>query len=76
MFEWNRYWKTEEHYERQISDDVYDRVLEYYGVDEVSELTEEQIREIEEFRESINPFSVLQAGFSNLLGIWESENVV
>ena len=74
-FEWNRIHKWEENHERSITDDVLEYVCETYGVSEVGELTEEQIAEIEEFRNTeISEYSVMQIGFSNLLSDWDYSN--
>ena len=74
-FEWNRIHKWEDNHERNITDDVLEYVLEAYGVSEVGELTEEQIAEIEEFRNTeISEYSVMQIGFSNLLSDWDFAN--
>jgi len=68
MFEWNRIHKWEENYERDITDDVIGQVLDHYSVEEIWDLTEEQINEIENFRNNdLNQYSVMQIGFSNLL---------
>ena len=76
-FEWNRIHKWEDNIESQINDSVSDYVCEYYGVEEISELTEEQINEISTFRdEMLSEFSVMQTGFSNLISQWDSENFV
>ena len=74
-FEWNRIHKWEDNHERNITDDVLEYVLEAYGVSEVGELTQEQINEIEEFRNTeISEYSVMQIGFSNLLSDWDYAN--
>jgi len=74
-FEWNRIHKWEENHERSITDDVFEYVCEAYGVSEVSDLTEEQVAEIEAFSATeISEFSVMQIGFSNVLREWEYAN--
>jgi hypothetical protein len=73
-FEWNRIYKWEENYERDITDDVRTQVCEYYGVEEITELTEEQINEVQSFRDELNEYSVMQWGFSNIYSEWEMEN--
>jgi len=74
-FEWNRIHKWEDNIESQVTDSVFEFVCEFYGVDEVSELTEEQFAEVEHFRhEQLNEYSPMQWGFSNLVNQWESEN--
>ena len=46
-YEWHRVNKVEENFCREISEVVYDHVLQHFGVYSVEELTEEQIEEIE-----------------------------
>jgi hypothetical protein len=52
---------------------VYEYVLEYYGVEDITDLTQEQIEEISGFREELNDYSPMQWGFSNLVNNWENE---
>jgi hypothetical protein len=73
-FEWNRIHKWEENYERDITDDVRTQVCEHYDVEEITELTEEQINEVQAFRDDLNEYSVMQWGFSNIYSEWEMEN--
>jgi hypothetical protein len=73
-FEWGRIHKWEENYERDITDDVRTQICEHYGVEEVTELTEEQINEVQVFRDELNEYSVMQWGFSNIYSEWEMEN--
>jgi hypothetical protein len=74
-FEWNRIHKWEENIERDVTDAVYERVTEHYGVEEIEELTAEQVQELELYRnESLNEYSVMQIGFSNLINHWEDAN--
>lgn len=70
-FEWNRIHKWEENYEREITENVYDYVRDFYDVDEIDELTEEQIQDVAAFRDEHNEYSVMQIGFSNLINEWE-----
>jgi len=73
-FEWPRIHKWEDNLIYTAIEWVEEYVLEHYGVDEISELTEEQIAELEDFRENeLNEYSPLQAGFSSLINWWESE---
>lgn len=74
-FEWNRIHKWEDNIESQVTDSVFEFVCEFYGVDEVTELSEEQIAEVEHYRhEVLNEYSPMQWGFSNLYNLWEGEN--
>ena len=72
-FEWNRIYKWEENHERNITEDVFEYVLEYYGAEEIEELTQEQINEIQAYRDELNEYSIMQIGFSNLINQWESQ---
>lgn len=75
-FEWNRIHKWEENIEREVTDSVREYVLEFYGVEEITELTESQIEEVQKFRyEEVNEYSPMQWGFSNIYNEWEMENV-
>ena len=66
-FEWNRIHKWEENIEREVSDAVYEYVCEFYGVEDIDQLTLEQAAEIQAFRDELNEYSVMQIGFSNIL---------
>ena len=78
-FDWPRIHKWEENVERDVTDSVYEYVCEHYGIEEVDELTPEQLTEVEAFRDELNEYSVMQIGFSNLINYmedvhWEKEN--
>ena len=73
-FDWPRIHKWEENLEREITDSVWEYVCEFYGVEEISELTLEQIQEVEAFRDELNEYSPMQWGFSNVINHWESES--
>jgi hypothetical protein len=72
-FDIPRIHKWEENIERDITDQLYDIVFEFYGVDEITEITEEQMDEIIAYRDELNEYSPIQWGFSNLYNHWESE---
>jgi hypothetical protein len=73
-FDIPRVHKWEENIEREVTDELYSYVCEYYGVDEIADLTEEQMNEVEEYRDNdLNEYSPLQIGFSNIIQNWESE---
>lgn len=65
-FEWNRMYKFEENIENEIKEDVRFAIEQHYGVDDIYDLDEEQIKEIEEFAAE-NEFSILQYGFREIL---------
>ena len=66
--------KWEENLEGQITDAVYEFVCEQYGVEEVTELTVEQFKEVNQFYEEMNEYSVMHIGFVNLTNHWQDEN--
>jgi len=68
MFNWDRIHKWEENYERDITDDVIDYVCEFFEVESIFDLEEDQVNEIENFRHNdLSEYSVMQVGFSNLM---------
>ena len=69
-FEWNRMYKWEENHERNITEDVEEYICEHFNISNVLEMTEEQYKEVEEFSEEMNEFSVMRIGFSNVLNDW------
>ena len=73
-YTWGRIYKIEEFYESQIISDVVDNVLEYFEVEEIEDLTEDQIEQVRSFSEELNELSVMQIGYSDVINIWESEN--
>lgn len=73
-FEIPRVHKWEENIEREVTDGLWEYICEHYGVEEIADLTEEQINEVESYRDNdLNEYSPLQIGFSNILQNWESE---
>lgn len=73
-FYWYRTHKVDEWVEREMIECVWEYVSEFYGVEEVIDLTEEQIAEVEAFREDLNEYSPLHYGFSWLISTHESES--
>lgn len=74
-YDWPRIHKAEDSYEQDICDTVLTHVLEYFGVDELNKLTEDNINEVEAFRERLNEYSVMQWGYSWVISTWESETM-
>jgi hypothetical protein len=71
-FDWPKVHKWEDNLIDTATEWVTEYITEFYGVDEISELTEEQIDEIIQFRENdLNEYSPLQMGFSNIISYWE-----
>ena len=77
VFEWGKYYKSEEWYEQQITDNVFERIAENYGVDadSLEQLTKEQYLEVKAwFEDELNEYSLLQAGWLNFRNMWQNEN--
>ena len=72
-YDWPRVHKVEENLMIDINDLVYEHVMEHFGVEDIEDLSEEQIDEVETFRLQLSEYSVLQGGYSNLIGLWESQ---
>ena len=72
-YKWPRIHKAEENIEHQVTEWVYDHVFEHFGVEEVTELTEEDVQEVQAFWDSLNEYSCMGIGYSNLINNWESE---
>ena len=71
-FEWDRIHKHEENIEREVTELVEEFVLQYYDAEYIEDLTEEQINDIDNFRNNdLNEYSVMQIGFSNVINAWE-----
>lgn len=75
MFEWNKIHKHEDNIESNVTDRVFEYVCEYYKINDILDLTEEQISQLETFRDKLNEFSVMQIGFSNLIMQWEDNQI-
>ena len=73
-FSWPRSHKWEENIEHEVTDGLRELIYEQYGVDEVSELTEEQIDEVMAYRDELSEYSPLQWAFSNVYSEWEMDN--
>ena len=73
-FDWPRSHKWEENIEREVTDGLTELIQEQYGVEEIHELTEEQINEVMAFREELSEYSPLQWAFSNVYNQWEMDH--
>ena len=72
-YDWPRIHKTEDYLASTIYDLVSEHVLSHFDVDDVEDLTEEQINEVIAFREELNEYSPLQWGYSDLISYWENQ---
>jgi len=71
-FEWHKIHKFEEGFEREIAQSVEEYVLEYYEAESIEDLTQENVEEITEYTEAMNPYSIMRVGFSELLNDLEN----
>ena len=74
-FEWHRMHKHEEQIENDIFDRVCTQVCEHYEIEDVTDLSKEQIAEIEHFvGEHVGEYSVMRSGFGDLFNMLDNEN--
>ena len=73
-FRWDRMYKWEENIERMIFDGAEEYVKEFYGVEDIADLTPEQISEIEKFIEELSYESFMVRGLRDIINYWDSEN--
>jgi len=74
-FEWHRMHKWEENIERDVTEGLEEQICEHYGVEDVLELTSEQMDEVRAFREEhVSEYSPMNWGFSNVIMRYEDEN--
>ena len=73
-YDWPRIHKVEDNFYMEISDVVIEHVLTHYGVEEIEDLTQEQIEELDTYRScQLGEYSVMQVGYSNIINMWESQ---
>ena len=70
-FEWYKIYKHEDNIEADVTERVYNYVCEYYGLENVEELTEKQIEEVRAFADELNEYSPMMIGFNNLFNYLE-----
>ena len=73
-YEIHKVHKVEDNFCREICEWVYAHVTEFYGVDDIEELTQEQIDEVDTYRRCrLGEWSVLQSGYNDVVNMWESQ---
>jgi len=71
-FNWKKIHKWEDNYLRQVDEDVEEYVLEFFGVEEVPQLTEKQMQAVMRFSvEELPDYHIMQSGIATLLYNWE-----
>jgi hypothetical protein len=71
-FQWNRIHKHEEQIEQDIYSRVNDQIIEHYGVEEIYNLTSEQIEEVQKFADELGEYNVMYRGFIDCINAWEA----
>mgnify|MGYP001158627200 FL=1 len=71
-FEWNRIHKHEEQVENDIFDRVSEQICSFYNVEDVADLTIEQMDEVRAFVDNdLSEYSIMQRGFTDVFNYWE-----
>lgn len=69
-YDWLKLFKAESNIESQIIDLVSEHVLSHFGVEEVKELTEENITEVQAFWDTMGE-TIMGIGYSYIIAEWE-----
>ena len=71
-FDWNRIHKHEEQVENDIFDRVSEQICSFYNVEDVADLTIEQMNEVRAFVDNdLSEYSIMQRGFTDVFNYWE-----
>ena len=71
-FDWNRIHKHEEQVENDIFDRVSEQICSFYNVEDVADLTIEQMDEVRSFVDNdLSEYSIMQRGFTDVFNYWE-----
>ena len=74
MFDEHRVRKYSEWLERQSIETAEELICEHFAVESVYELTQDQVRAVIRFRDTMNDHDPLLYGFGEVIYNWESEN--
>lgn len=73
-YTFHRAHKVEDWISREMYDTVFEQITQWFDVEEITELTEEQMEEIIDYRDNhLNEYSPLQWGYSNIISELEEE---
>lgn len=70
-------YKWIENIEREVTDGLWDDISEHFGVEEISELTEDNIEELEAYHTEIHEdgyLDLISIGIRNIINWWEMES--
>tara|TARA_R110002153_G_C13283445_1_gene494298 strand:- start:385 stop:642 length:258 start_codon:yes stop_codon:yes gene_type:complete len=74
-----RPYKWIENIEREVTDGLWEDISQYFGVEEINDLTEEQIDQLEAYRDEIEEdgyLDIIRMGLGNIINWWETETYV
>ncbi|MDA7701843.1 hypothetical protein N8864_05325 [Gammaproteobacteria bacterium] len=74
-----RPYKWIENIEREVTDELWEDIKGFFGVEEVTDLTEDNINEIQAYRDEIEDdgyLDILRMGLGNIINWWENETHV
>ena len=70
-YDWLKIYNASIAIECQIIDFVREHVLSHFGVEEIKELTEENITEVRGFLDTIGVYNFMGIGYADILAEWE-----
>ena len=74
-FEWFKMHKDEEYIEREAYSAVEHEICNQLDVEDVSNLTQEQMDQVMAWREeNVNEYSPMYGAFQDVYNVWENEN--
>ena len=75
-FEVVKPYKWMENIEREVTDNLWEDISAHFGVEEITELTEDQVQELEDYWDEIEDdryLSMISMGVRNIISWWENE---
>ena len=73
-YAFHRAHKVEDWIAREMYDCVFEQITEWFGVEEIADLTKEQMDEVIHFRENeLNEYSPLHWGYTDIISEWEEQ---
>ena len=73
-FDWPRIHKHEENLENDATERVENYICEYFGIEDIVDMTREQKDEVEDYKDNMNEFSQMAIGFINVVNRWDDEH--
>ena len=70
-FKWDRVYKAEEYFDSLITEYAMDYIIEHYSLEDIEELTYEQMKEVEQWEFDESPY-IMGIGIRNVINMAES----